>query len=238
MSIITALLILLQSIAIILLIVWWLLWTPHGWEWVALLLFAAAGIAHLSSRIFQVPPYQVGCQGLCPGWMGYPHPSYHIEAGGVIRFDSISFVRNTFFYYAILLGLGALLVWLARQLRITSRPWPQRIIFILVIILFLATLPMWVPPPQPLISGPEKRIVINAARDWSWQLHMRGFMERRLAVEDVRFLPADGHYRVCFRTYTWFYIPYNHVYLDMEPEGVRALSGTKIPLSESCWKQP
>jgi hypothetical protein len=171
--------------------------------------------------------------------MGYPYASYHIEAGNVVIFDPVAFVRNVFFYYAILLGFGAIIAWLAQQFRWRARSWPQRLVFIfLIFILPLAILPMWAPPSQPAVSGPEQRIVINAARDWHWQLHLRSVMDRRLALIDMRSTPDREHQRVCFRIYTWFYLPYRHVYIDMEPEGVRALTGAEIPLSESCWTQP
>ena len=239
MSISQVLFTLLQIIVVILLIVWWLRWTPRGLELVTIFLFAAIGLAYLSTRIYSVPPYQVGCDGLCPGSLGYPYPSYHIEAGDIAIFDPVAFVKSAFFYYAVLLGFGATIAWLGRQFHWAARSWPQRFLFfLLTVVLPLATLPMWLPPPQPKVTGPEQRIVINAARDWNWQLHLRGFMDRRLALEDVRSVPDQERQRVCFRLYTWFYLPYRHIYIDMEPEGVRALTGAEIPLSESCWTQP
>ena len=239
MSIFLAISLLLQLLFIILLIVWWVRWTPHGWEWVTILLFAAIGLVYFFHRVFLIPPYQVGCNGLCPGWMGYPYPSYHIVAGDIRIFDSVAFVRNTFFYYAILLAFSAMVAWLGQRFRWATRSWLQRILFVFfIVILPWATLPMWAPPPQPQVSGSEQRIILNAARAWNWQLHLRSFMDRRLALDDMRLAPDGEHQRVCFRIYTWFYLPYRHVYIDMEPDGVRALNGTEIPFSESCWIQP
>ena len=233
------LLTLLQALAVILLIVWWLRWTPRGLEWVTIFLFGAIGLSYLSSYLFRVPPYQVGCDGLCPGWWGFPILTHRIETGGIVFFDPTSFVRNAFFYYAVLLAFGGFVAWLGHQLRWSARSWKKRLLFILLIIVLpVATLPLWVPPPQPEVSGPEQRLVINAARDWRWQLHLRSFMDRRLALEDVRLSPEHEYQRVCFRIYTWFYLPYGHAYIDMEPEGVRAVTGAEIPLSESCWTQP
>ena len=230
---------LVNAVIAILLVVWWLRWTTRGLEWVTVFLVIAIGASFLSGVLFQVPPYLVGCEGMCPGWRGHPFPIYHIEPGGLSFFDPFSFVRNAFFYYAIILAYGAFVTWLLRVFQ-----WPVRstlsklIFFLLVIALPLASTPLWLPPPQPEVTGEEQRIVINAARDWRWQLHLRSFMDRRLALEDMRIGPDGEHQRVCFRIYTWFYLPYGRTYLDMEPEGVRAIDGAEIPLSESCWTQP
>jgi hypothetical protein len=232
-------LLLLQILLILLLIVWWLRWSSRGLEWVTLFLFAAIGMSHLSSLLFRVPPYRAGCDGLCPGWQGYPFPTHHIETGGIVVFDPVSFVRNAFFYYAIILAYAAVIAWLGRQINWRGAAVIRRLSFIILIIMLpLATLPLWLPPPQPEFSGSEQRLVINAARDWRWQLHLRGFMERTLAAEDVRTAPDDVHQRVCFRIYTWFYLPYARAYIDLDETGVRAMGGAEIPLSESCWTQP
>ena len=221
---------------IVLLIVWWLRWTPRGLEWIALFLLGAIGLSYLSGIIFHVPPYQAGCTGLCPGWRGYPFPTHYIETGNIPIFAPVSFVRNVFFYYAILLSFGALVAWLARQFRWPAQTWKRRLLFILVVIVLpLATLPMWLPPPQPDLPHPQQRLAINAARNWRWQLHLRSFMDRRLAVEDVRPTPDGQHQRVCFRIYTWFYLPYQRAYIDLDAPGVQAIDGAEIPLSESCW---
>jgi len=239
MSLSLLLLLLLQALVIILFVVWWLRWTPRGLEWITIFLFVALGLSYLSSYIFRVPPYQVGCDGLCPGWWGYPIPTHHVETGDIVLFDPVSFVRNTFFYYSIVLSFGAVVAWLGRRLQWRSRSWAQRFLFILIVVVLpLATLPMWMPPPQPEVSGPDQRLVINAARDWRWQLRLRSFMDRRLALEDVRPSPGDEHQRVCFRIYTWFYLPYARTYIDLDAAGVRAVDGAEIPLSESCWTQP
>ncbi len=226
-------------LAVILLVVWWLRWTRRGLEWVTFFLFGALGLSHLSGIVFRAPPYQTGCKGLCPGWWGHPIATHHVQAGGVVLFDPASFVRNAFFYYAALLAFGAVAAWLGRLYHWSARSWLQRLFFLLaVIILPLAVLPLWAPPPQPKVSGPPQRLVINAARDWRWQLHLNGVMTRRLALEDVRLAPDGQHQRVCFRIYTWFYLPYARTYIDLGPEGVRALDGDNIPLAQSCWQQP
>ena len=229
-----------NALIVTLLVVWWLRWTEErGLEWAVILLFAALAVSYFSSFVFRVPPYQVGCDGLCPGWAGYPILTHHIEAGGVMVFDPVSFVRNAFFYYAILLGFGAVIVWLLKVFRWSTRHWSQRLIFLFVVVVLpVATTPMWLPPPQPEVTGEAQRITTNAARSWRWQLRLNSVMDRRLALEDMRPSPDGDAQRVCFRIYTWFYLPYRHTYVDMEPEGVRASDGAKIPLSDSCWTQP
>jgi len=239
MSISHIFLTLLQLLLITLLIVWWVRWTPRGLGWVTVSLFIAIGLSYLSSSIFRVPPYQVGCEGLCPGWRGYPIPTHRVEAGNIVFFDAVSFVRNVLFYYAVFLSFSAVVIWFGRQFRWRSRSWAQRILFVLIVIFLpLAITPLWAHPPQPAPPPPADRLVVNAARDWQWQLRLRGFMDRSLALEDVRWAPDGGHQRVCFRSYTWFYIPWRHIFIDLEPAGVKAVKGGEIPLSDSCWTQP
>ncbi len=232
------LLLILQLIAILLLIVWWVRWSPRGLAWAFLALFIAAGLSYLSSLIFRVHPYQVGCEGVCPGWRGYPAPTHHLLEGRV-AFDGASFVRNTFFYYAVVLANSAILAWLIRHFRMVGRSWGRWLLFALFLIIIpLATLPLWIPPPQPDVSVTDLRLVNNAARDWRWQLRLRGWMDRRLALEDMRPAPDGQGQRVCFRIYTWFYLPYQHAYIDLDEAGLRARSGGEIPLSQSCWEAP
>jgi hypothetical protein len=235
----TALLItLLQILVITLLIVWWVRWSRRGLEWVTVWLFMAIGISYLSSYLFRVPPHQVSCDGLCAGWRGFPFHTHFVGMADEVFFQPVSFVRNVLFYYVVILSFTAVIIWLGQWFRWQRRPWWARILFILVVIVMpLATMPWWVSPPQPQVSGPEQRLAINAARDWRWQLRLDSFMHRRLALEDVRPMPDDEHQRVCFRVYTWFYLPYAHAYVNLEPEGVRAIDGANIPLAQSCWEQ-
>ena len=236
MTVVAILTLLLQIIVILLLLVWWARWTPRGLAWAAFALLAAAGLSYLSGLIFHVPPYQVGCDGTCPGWRGYPLPTHHILPGNRVLFDGPSFVRNAFFYYAVLLAYSAIVAWLVRRFRMTERGWSRWLLFILAVILPLASTPLWLPPPQPAVSTADLRLVNNAARDWRWQLHLRGEMDRRLALEDIRPAPDGEGPRVCFRIYTWFYLPYQRVYIDLDKAGLRARDGREIPLTQSCWE--
>jgi len=54
----------------------------------------------------------------------------------------------------------------------------------------------------------------------------------------VRLHPDGRRQRVCFRLYTWFYLPHNRLYIDLEPAGVLSTGGGVIPLTASCWVQP
>ena len=237
MSYTAILLFLLQLFVILLLIVWWVRWTPRGLVWALLSVLVAVGLSYLSSLIFRVPPYQVGCEGFCTGWRGFPLPTHRLLPEGTVLFDGPSFVRNAFFYYAVFLAYSAILAWLIRFFRIRGRPWFRWLLFILIFILLpLATLPMWISPPQPHVDVEELRLVNNAARDWRWQLHLRDWMDRRLALEDMRPGPDGQGQRVCFRIYTWFYLPYQHAYIDLDEAGLRARDGNEIPLSKSCFE--
>jgi len=236
MTLAAILTLLLQILVILLLLVWWARWTPRGLAWAAFALLAAAGLSYLSSLLFHVPPYQAGCDGVCPGWRGYPLPTHHVLAENRVIFDGASFVRNAFFYYAVFLAYSAIVAWLIRYFRMTERGWSRWLLFILAVIIPLASPPLWLPPPQPAVSVADLRLVNNAARDWRWQLHLRGGMDRRLALEDIRPAPDGQGQRVCFRIYTWFYLPYQRAYIDLDEAGLRARDGREIPLTQSCWE--
>ena len=62
----------LAMLVIVLLLVWWRQQTRH-WLRIAEGTFLAALVLNIiSTFLFQVPPHQVGCDGLCPGRAGYP----------------------------------------------------------------------------------------------------------------------------------------------------------------------
>ena len=58
----------------------------------------------------------------------------------------------------------------------------------------------------------------------------------RVGLEDVR-PRRDGQpgMRVCLSTYTLFYLPIGHMYLDMAPEGIHSTGGGVPSRQESCW---
>lgn len=219
--------------------VWWVRRSRRGIDWVIAALPLAAILSYLSSILFHVPDYQAGCPGGCPGWWGYPIATYISNAVGEAEFDPIGFLLSLGFYYAFLLFVSVLVAWLANFLHWEERRLRWKVGFVLlVVVLPLALAPSYLPPPELRLSGPSQRLAINAARAWRWQLLARRLTDRRLAVEDVRLHPDGERQRVCFRAYTWFFIPSHRVYIDLEPAGVRATAGGSIPLSASCWVQP
>lgn len=219
--------------------VWWLRRSRAGLDWVIIAIPLAFGLSYLSSILFRVPDYQSGCEGWCPGWGGHPIPSHRGDSLGQIAFYPTGFLLNAAVYYAALLAASAAIVWLAAYLRWRERRWRWRIGFLLLVVVTpLALSPNLLPPPAPTLPLGDQRLAINAERSWRWQLRAQSLAERRLAVEDVRNHPDGQRHRVCFRVYTWFYLPYRHIYIDLEPAGVRATGGGVIPLSASCWVQP
>lgn len=238
-SISTLLGILLVAVAGILIIVWWLRHSPRGLDWVVGAIPLAFALSYLSSYIFRVPDYQAGCDGLCPGWWGYPYATHLSDGAGAGMFNPGGFIINAMAYYILLLLFSGFVVWLASQFHWPDRSWRWRLVFLLfVVVLPLAFLPTWFSPNEPQLPIPEQRLANNAAKAWRWQLQSHRWTDRRLAVEDVRLHPDGERHRVCFRVYTWFYIPYDKIYVDLEPAGVRATGGGVIGLSESCWIQP
>ena len=219
--------------------IWWLRHSPRGLEWLLVAVPLALALSYLSSLLFRVPEFQSGCDGFCPGWRGHPVPTHLGDGFDSYDFYPVGFVLNGAFYYAVIVAASAILVWLANYLRWKERSLRWRLGFIaLFVVLPLALAPAWIPPAQPELPQPDLRLGNNAARAWRWQLQSGSLSGRRLAVEDVRLHPDGKQHRVCFRIYTWFYIPYKHAYVDLEPTGVQANSSGVIPLSASCWVQP
>ncbi|MCO6450760.1 MAG: hypothetical protein J5I90_08225 [Caldilineales bacterium] len=219
--------------------IWWLRHSNRGLEWLLLAAPLAFAASYLSSFLFRVAEYQAGCNGICPGWYGHPIATHLDDGFGDFVFDPVGFVLNAAIYYAIIVSASAFVAWLANYLRWPDRSVRWRLAFVaIVVVLPLALTPIWIPPPRPELPQRDLRLGINAARAWRWQLQSGSFFGRRLAVEDVRLHPDGEQHRVCFRMYTWFYIPYRHAYVDLEPTGVRATGGGVIPLNASCWVQP
>ncbi len=230
---------LLLGLAGVLAAVWWLRRSRSGLDWVIIAIPISFGLSYLSSVLFHVPDYQSGCEGLCPGWRGYPIATHLGNSLGQFVFHPSGLLINAAVYYAALLASSAFVAWLASYLRWRERRWRWRAGFIfLAVIVPLALTSTLLPPPAPQLPFADQRLAINATRAWRWQLRAQSLSERRLVVEDVRPHPDGERYRVCFRVYTWFYLPQRHIYIDLEPAGVRATGGGAIPLNASCWVQP
>lgn len=218
--------------------IWW--WRQGRYAgWLVLAMVTALGLSYLSSFVFRVAPYLGGCTGYCSGWWGHPIPTHVVAPGGAVSFRAGAFVLNAAIYYVIVLGFSVIVAWLAAQLQWRQRRWRWRLGFIaIVIFLPLALLPNLATPPAPKFSGESQRLANNALRAWRWQLRSGRPSDRRLALEDVRPHPDGERHRVCFRSYTWFYMPHGLVYVDLEPAGVRATGGGAVPMGASCWVQP
>lgn len=227
------------SLVILLTAIWWLRRGRRGLNWVLLAVPLAFAASYLSSYLFHVPDYQAGCDGICTGWWGYPLPTHLSDGAGPPDLMPLGLAANAAIYYAGFLFAGMLVTLAADALHYSERSRRWRLAFLLLAVLVpLALAPAWLPPPTPDLPPAQQRLAINAARAWRWQLQFRRFSDRRLAVEDVRLHPDGKRHRVCFRIYTWFYIPLDRLYVDLEPAGVRSTGGGVIPLTASCWVQP
>lgn len=223
----------------ILVVVWWLRYGRRGFDWILIVAPLAFVFSYLSSIIFRVPDYQAGCNGRCPGWWGAPFSTHVSDGTGAFTLNPVGFIANAALFYTVILITSAGIVLLTDQLKWSERSLRWRFGFVLVVVILpLALLPTLLPIREPDLSSSELRYAINAKRAWRWQLQSRRFNDRRLVVEDVRLHPDGERRRVCLRAYTWFYIPYDKIYVDLEPAGVLATGGGVIPLSDSCWVQP
>ncbi|NOX62561.1 MAG: hypothetical protein GXP42_11555 [Chloroflexi bacterium] len=220
-------------------VVWWVRRSGRGLEWVLLAIPLALGASYLSSFLFRVPDYQAGCAGVCRGWWGHPLPTHISDGVGGAIFLPVGFALNAAAYYVAILLFSIFVALMASYFRWSERGRRWRLFFVIMVVFVpLALAPSWASPPQPNFPLPEQRLVINAERAWRWQLLAKSVSQRRLAAEDVRLHPDGERHRVCFRIYTWFYLPYRRAYVDLEPAGVRATGGGLLPLDASCWIQP
>lgn len=223
----------------LLFVVWWLRRGRAGLNWLLLAAPLAFLASYGSSFLFRVPDYQAGCEGFCPGWWGHPLPTHISDGLGPPEFAAAGLAANAAIYYAALVIAGAIVALAAGVWRWAERSRGWRSLFLLAVVLLpLALTPAWIAPPAPTLPQAEQRLANNAARAWRWQLRLRRFSDRGLAVEDVRLHPDGRRQRVCFRLYTWFYLPHNRLYIDLEPAGVLSTGGGVIPLTASCWVQP
>ena len=238
---------------IVLMIVWWRQQTRH-WLRIAEGSFLAALILNIvTTFLFQVPPHQAGCDGVCPGRSGYPHPVILLTIDGQRLVAPLDFLVNLLFLWLFILGglvlwtIGAnLLQWWRR-----SRRW--RVAFVVLFLLLpWALLPRILNPPQPLTAGEELRLTNNARRSAEFTYRVTGFWVLRLALEDIRYLEADeflsgseggtllagqGTTEVCLRGYTYFYVPWQRYRITLDASGATALQLEERPLRGSCWAE-
>jgi hypothetical protein len=225
-------------VAAVLLIIWW---RQQSYRWPLILagaLAAALALSWWSGLAFDVADYRAGCDGLCPGFRGAPIPIRNGAAAGG-AFLPGGFLLNSLVYLVLILGWAALL----RALLIGIQHNSQRNIFTLVLIALLLIVgplllsPLYLPPPEARARGDLQRIAINARREVYLYGRLAPLPVLRVGLEDVRPRP-DGQpgMRACLTTYTFFYMPVGHLYLDMTPEGVHSNGGGVLPRSASCWE--
>ena len=234
-------------LSVALLIIWWRQQTRR-WYRVAIVTFLIAfAMSFVSIYLFWVPPYYAGCVAGCPGWRGYPLPVAQITFAGQTQIGLVDFLLNT-----LLLWLLVLLASLIGQLVSVAIDWERRswrgrlLTALLIFFLPWAFLPRILPPPQPVTTAEELRLVTNARRAAESTYGITGLWVQRLALEDLRQLSPNPlgeqtpdlsavRSQVCLRGYTYFFVPWRRYRVSLEPTGVTALSITELPLNGSCW---
>jgi hypothetical protein len=223
--------------AAILLTIWW---QQHTFRWPIVLVICLAlapAISWYSGQVFEVPDYRAGCDGLCPGFSGAPLAIYNGESAGG-TFVPIMFGLNSLVYLVGLLAWSGIVRTVSRRftLHMQRRGWLAALLIALLWAGPLVLAPLYLPPPEARVRGDPQRIAINGRREVYMYDGQAALPILRTALEDVR-PRSDGRpgMRVCLRTYSFFYMPTGHLYLDMTPEGVHSNAGGILPLAGSCW---
>jgi CDP-diglyceride synthetase len=230
---------------VVLLTIWWRQQTRRWGIVLAACVTAAVLLSWWSGLAFQVADYRAGCDGLCPGHGGAPIPTFRGETAGGAFLPGM-FLVNTLVYLVLLLGWSALVRAVLIRMEYSRGPtkayspasdWRPLILGLILIVLPLALAPFYLPPPQAHVRGDPQRIAINAQREVYMFDQLASMPVLRVGLEDVR-PRRDGQpgMRVCLSTYTLFYLPVGHMYLDMAPEGVHSTGGGVLPRRESCWE--
>jgi hypothetical protein len=225
------------AVVVVLLAIWWQQQTFRWPVIIVIFLVAAAMLSWWSATAFQVVDYRAGCDGLCPGFRGAPVSFYTGETAGGL-FQPGMFVLNSLVYLVLLMGWGAVIyALLARDDHLLGLSGAGRLLFGCILFLLpLAMAPSYIPPPQAHVRGDSQRVAINAQREIYMYDALAPAPILRAGLEDVR-PRVDGSpgLRVCLRTYTFFYLPTGHMYLDMTPEGVHSTGGGIQTNDRSCW---
>jgi hypothetical protein len=227
-----------MAVLVVLLAVWWQQQTFRWPVIMVILLVAAPLLSWWSATAFQIADYRAGCDGLCPGFRGAPVSFYTGETAGSL-FQPGMFVLNGLVYLVLLMGWSAVIyALLARGDRLPGFSSAGRVLLGCILILLpLATAPIYIPPPQALVRGDSQRVAINAQREVYMYDASASAPILRAGLEDVRpRLDGSPGMRVCLRTYTFFYFPIGHMYLDMTPEGVHSTGGGTRNTDQSCWE--
>jgi len=231
----------------VLLIIWWRQQTRNWFRITMITLLIALVLCIASFYLFHVPAYYASCPQGCLGWRGYPRPFATTDFNQHSVIAPLDFLLNWLMLW--LLWLVASVVW--RLLGVAMR-WPERglriqLIFItLTLILPWALMPRFLEPPQPITIGEDLRLATNARRSAEFTYGITGLWVQRLALEDVHRLtpttaleneaPTMVGSQVCLRGYTYFYIPWRRYRIDLDTNGVTALSLSQLPLTTQCWE--
>lgn len=222
---------------IVLLAIWW---QQQTFRWpliVIICLLLAPALSWWSTRVFQVPDYRAGCDGLCPGFRGAPVSVFGSETAGG-KFLPGMFALNSLIYLALLLGWGGICYALLARIEGAGQMLSghRTLIGLTLLLLPFALAPLYLPAPGAHARGDPLRIAINAEREVFMYDNQSPAPVLRSVLEDVR-PRRDGTpgMRVCLRAYTFFYISTGHIYLDMAPEGVHSTGGGVLPVAKSCW---
>ncbi len=231
-----------------LVIIWWSQQTRY-WFRIALGAFLFALLMGIGSYYaFVVPAHRAGCNGLCPGWRGYPLPFARVETSGSDIVAPVDFLLNLLMLWLLTLSGAALFYLIAIGVEWWNRSWRVRLLLIFFFfILPWALMPRILNPPQPSPSGEDLRLAVNARRSAEFTYGITGILVQRLALEDIRsvqphnsvspILQSVEQNEVCLRGYTYFYLPWRRYRITLDESGVTALSLAEVPLEGSCWEQ-
>ncbi len=238
--------------ALVLFAIWWRQRTQR-WAYVlAASLIVALGMAWGAHWLFEAPDYLAGCPQICPGWRGYPAPTALSDGEGGWLLQPAGIIIDVLLHWLALLTLIAF--WSAAMRRWPSaRPGSLHNAALAgaLVLGVWALIPRYAAPPEPAVQGDVQRLGINAKRLATRALGGLDWRVQRLAFEDVRRLPQRSQpdapglrppsgpsWRVCLRSYTFYYIPWRRVYVDLDATGVITIGGGLLPLDQECWSAP
>lgn len=223
--------------AAVLLTIWWRQ-QSYRWAFVLLIcLIAAPALSWWTGKVFVVPDYRAGCDGLCAGFGGAPLAIFTGQAAGE-QFQPGMFVLNSLIYLVVLLSWAAIIRAIVHHPASTlaSRIWFQSLAVLALLAVPAALAPLYLPPPEAHVRGDPQRIAINARREVYMYDQLASMPVLRVGLDDVRPRPDERPgMRVCLRTYTLFYLPTGFMFMDMAPEGVHSTQGGILPHTASCW---